>query len=159
MLVFDAVIYNEDRHFGNFGVLRDNHSGALLGAAPIFDNGLSLFNFAMPKDFRELDSYAGTRGTAYGISFESVCQAVMEPLQREQLRRLIGFTFQRHPNPKLNLPEERLTAIERHVQKRVRQLMELRSIQNVKAVWASLTMNRHDSGVSKKKKILNKNFT
>ena len=24
MLVFDAVIYNEDRHFGNFGVLRDN---------------------------------------------------------------------------------------------------------------------------------------
>lgn len=47
----------------------------------------------------------------------------MGPLQREQLRRLIGFTFQRHP--KLNLPEERLTAMERHVQKRVRQLMDL----------------------------------
>ena len=47
----------------------------------------------------------------------------MGPLQREQLRRLIGFTFQRHP--KLNLPEERLTAMESHVQKRVRQLMEL----------------------------------
>ena len=28
MLVFDAVIYNEDRHFGNFGVLRDNRSGS-----------------------------------------------------------------------------------------------------------------------------------
>lgn len=27
MLVFDAVIYNEDRHFGNFGVIRDNKSG------------------------------------------------------------------------------------------------------------------------------------
>ena len=27
MLVFDAVIYNEDRHFGNFGILRDNHTG------------------------------------------------------------------------------------------------------------------------------------
>ena len=32
MLVFDAVIYNEDRHFGNFGVLRDNHSGAVIGS-------------------------------------------------------------------------------------------------------------------------------
>ena len=54
MLVFDAVIYNEDRHFGNFGVLRDNHSGALLGAAPVFDNGLSLFNFTMPEHCRQL---------------------------------------------------------------------------------------------------------
>ncbi len=123
MLVFDAVIYNEDRHFGNFGVLRDNHSGALLGAAPVFDNGLSLFNFAMPEDWKDLDSYAKTRGTAYGISFENVCQEVMGPVQARQLRGLIGFTFQRHS--KLNLPEERLTAIERHVQKRVRQLLEL----------------------------------
>ena len=64
MLVFDAVIYNEDRHFGNFGVLRDNHSGELLGAAPIFDNGLSLFNLAMPEDLEYLDRYAKTRGSA-----------------------------------------------------------------------------------------------
>lgn len=123
MLVFDAVIYNEDRHFGNFGVLRDNHSGAVIGAAPIFDNGLSLFNFAMPDDFKDLDSYARTRGTPYGISFETVCREVMGPVQMRQLRKLIGFTFQRHP--RLNLPDDRLRAIERHLQKRVRQLLEL----------------------------------
>ena len=126
MLVFDAVIYNEDRHFGNFGVLRDNHSGAGLGAAPVFDNGVSLFNYAMPEDWTDIDSCARTRGTAYGISFESVCREVMGPVQARQLRGLIGFTFQRHP--RLNLPEERLTAIERHVQKRVRQLLELAPI-------------------------------
>ena len=68
MLVFDAVIYNEDRHFGNFGVLRNNHSGELLGAAPVFDNGLSLFNFAMPEDWKDLDSYARTRGSALTAS-------------------------------------------------------------------------------------------
>ncbi len=123
MLVFDAVIYNEDRHFGNFGVLRDNHSGEVTGAAPAFDHGMSLFNFAMPEDLKDLDSYAKTRGTAYGVSFESVCREVMGPVQMGQLRRLIGFTFQRHP--RLNLPEERLTVIERHLQKRVRQLLEL----------------------------------
>ena len=123
MLVFDAVIYNEDRHFGNFGVLRDNHSGAVIGAVPIFDNGLSLFNFAMPDDFKDLDSYARTRGTPYGISFETVCREVMGPIQMRQLRKLIGFTFQRHP--RLNLPDDRLRAIERHLQKRVRQLLEL----------------------------------
>ena len=123
MLVFDTVIYNEDRHFGNFGVLRDNHTGKVTSAAPVFDNGMSLFNFAMPEDFQDLDSYAKTRGTAYGVSFESVCQEVMGPIQARQLRKLIGFTFHRHP--RLNWPEYRLEAIERHLQKRVRQLLEL----------------------------------
>ena len=123
MLVFDAMIYNEDRHFGNFGVLRDNHTGKVTGAAPVFDNGMSLFNFAMPEDFQDLDAYAKTRGTAYGVSFESVCQEVMGPVQVRQLRKLIGFTFHRHP--RLNWPEYRLEAIERHLQKRVRQLLEL----------------------------------
>lgn len=123
MLVFDAVIYNEDRHFGNFGVLRDNHTGKVTGAAPVFDNGMSLFNFAMPEDFQDLDSYAKTRGTAYGVSFESVCQEVMGPIQARQLRKLIGFTFRRHP--RLNWPEHRLEATERHLQKRVRHLLEL----------------------------------
>lgn len=123
MLVFDAVIYNEDRHFGNFGVLRDNRSGEVTGAAPIFDNGLSLFNFAMPEDFEDLDSYAKTRGTPYGVSFESVCREVLGPVQMRQLRRLIGFAFR--PHPKLNWPEYRLQAIDRHLQKRVRQLMAL----------------------------------
>lgn len=123
MLVFDAVIYNEDRHFGNFGVLRDNHTGKVTSAAPVFDNGMSLFNFAMPEDFKDLDSYAKTRGTAYSVSFENVCQEVMGPIQARQLRKLIGFTFRRHP--RLNWPEYRLEAIERHLQKRVRQLLEL----------------------------------
>lgn len=126
MLVFDAVIYNEDRHFGNFGVLRDDHTGKVIGAAPVFDNGMSLFNFAMPEDLKDLDCYAKTRGTAYGVSFESVCQEVMGPIQARQLRKLIGFTFRRHP--RLNWPEYRLEAIERHLQKRVRQLLERKGI-------------------------------
>lgn len=124
MLVFDAVIYNEDRHFGNFGVLRDNHSGEVLGAAPIFDNGLSLFNFANTTDMDNLDEYAKTRSTPYnGVSYETVCEQAMGKVQTAQLRRLIGFRFTRHPL--YNLPEERLQAIERHMETRVRQLLEL----------------------------------
>lgn len=42
MLVFDAVIMNPDRHMGNYGVFRDNHTGRVLGFAPIFDNNLAL---------------------------------------------------------------------------------------------------------------------
>ncbi len=123
MLVFDAVIYNEDRHFGNFGVLRDNRSGQVIGAAPIFDNGISLFNFAMPEDYAHLDEYAKTRSNPYGVPYETICREVMGTRQRNQLRRLIGFRFTRHPS--LNLPEDRLQAIEAHLDGRVRELLSL----------------------------------
>lgn len=124
MLVFDALIYNEDRHFGNFGILRDNHSGALIGPAPLFDHGLALFNYAMPDDIKNIDEYAKTRLPAYrGVKFEDICMEVMGKTQAQQLRRMIGFTFKRHPS--INWTEERLVAIEGHIQKRVRQLLGL----------------------------------
>ena len=123
MLVFDAVIYNEDRHFGNFGILRDNHTGKIISPAPIFDNGLSLFNYALDGDIKNLDAYAKTRSNPYGVSYESICAEVMGTKQKSQLRKLIDFKFTRHPS--INLPEERLTAIEKHLQKRVRNLLAL----------------------------------
>ena len=123
MLVFDTLIYNEDRHFGNFGVLRDNHTGKIVAPAPIFDNGLSLFCFAGQEDLSTLAEYAKTRTNPYYISFEEVCAAVMGTKQKEQLRRMIGFQFTRHP--KLNLPEEHLVAVERVLERRVRGLLEI----------------------------------
>jgi hypothetical protein len=124
MLVFDAVIYNEDRHFGNFGVLRNNRTGEIVAPAPLFDNGQSLFHFASKEDITHLDEYAKTRFPAYGdISFDRICSEVMGKTQALQLQRLIGFTFTRHPS--INWPEERLVAIERHIQHRVRQLTML----------------------------------
>ncbi len=89
MLVFDALIYNEDRHFGNFGLLRNNHTGEIIAPAPIFDNGLSLFNYAMPDDFKNLSAYAKTRSNPY------------------------------------RLPEERLTAIEKQLGERTRELLSI----------------------------------
>ncbi len=123
MLVFDALIYNEDRHFGNFGVLRDNYTGKIVAPAPIFDNGLSLFCFAGREDLPTLAEYAKTRTNPYYISFEEVCAAVMGTKQKEQLRCMIGFKFTRHP--KLNLQEDHLVAVERVLERRVGELLEI----------------------------------
>lgn len=128
MLVFDALIYNEDRHFGNFGVLRDNHTGNIIAPAPIFDNGLSLLCYAGREDLETpaaLRAYADTRTNPYGISFEEVCAEVMGAEQKEQLRRMIGFRFRRHPN--INLSEKHLQAIESLLESRVRGLLAIPS--------------------------------
>ncbi len=126
MLVFDALIYNEDRHFGNFGLLRDNHTGKIKAPAPIFDNGLSLLCHAGREeigDFEKLQEYAGTRTNPYRLSFEEVCAAVMGAKQKEQLRRMIGFTFRRHSS--INFPEEHLRALEKLLEIRVRKLLAI----------------------------------
>ena len=43
MMVLDYIIANEDRHFNNFGLLRDANTLEWIGAAPIFDSGTSLW--------------------------------------------------------------------------------------------------------------------
>lgn len=123
MLVFDALIYNEDRHFGNFGLLRDNRTGRIIAPAPIFDNGLSLFCYAGKEDLQDIEAYARTRSNPYGVSYESICAEVMGAKQKTQLRRMIGFRFKRHPS--LNLPEDHLAAIEKVLENRVRELLAL----------------------------------
>ena len=43
MCVFDAVVFNTDRHYGNFGVLFDTGNMQALGMAPVFDHNRCLF--------------------------------------------------------------------------------------------------------------------
>lgn len=43
MFLLDYIILNEDRHFGNFGLIRNAITGLYTSPAPIFDTGSSLF--------------------------------------------------------------------------------------------------------------------
>ena len=54
---FDAIIFNTDRHLGNFGYLINNDTNEIVGAAPIFDNGYGLFSLAMYKPGSRYDEY------------------------------------------------------------------------------------------------------
>lgn len=76
-------------------------------------------------DCERLREYAADRANPYGISFEAVCAAVLGEAQRQQLERMIGFKFRRHPA--LNFPEAHLAALERLLQGRVRQLLAIPS--------------------------------
>ena len=123
MLVFDALIYNEDRHYGNFGVLRDNHSGKIIAPAPIFDNGLSLCCRVPVEKVQDLESYSRQCSPADGGSYEEICSIVMGPKQKEQLRRMVNFRFKRHPS--INLSEEFLEQLDKLLSKRVSQLLDI----------------------------------
>ena len=130
MLIFDALIYNEDRHFGNFGLMVDSRTNRPSAFAPLFDHGISLFNYALEDDLGDLAAYAGTRSSSYGVPFENVVREFMAPRHRALLQRMIGFRFANEY--RYRLPAKRLRAIEAQLQKRLRTLMELLENKNAK---------------------------
>lgn len=125
MMIFDALVCNTDRHFGNFGLLVDNATNKPIAMAPIFDNGLSLFNYATEEDLKEIQKYVTTRTPAFeGVSYEALVKEFLSDRQREQLRKLINFKFEKHP--KYNLPAARLKMLEEFIQTRVQEILNVK---------------------------------
>jgi hypothetical protein len=50
ILILDYIVLNEDRHFGNFGMIRNANTGEFIKPAPVFDTGASLFHNSVIVD-------------------------------------------------------------------------------------------------------------
>lgn len=126
MLVFDAVVCNTDRHFGNFGLMIDNATNTIARPAPLFDHGNSLFNFAGKEYLQNaelLQQYVDTLAPCTYGDFIETAGKYMNGKNHDQLRRLLTFHFKRHS--RYNLSSDSLRLIEEQVQKRARILLEL----------------------------------
>lgn len=124
MIVFDALICNVDRHFGNFGFLVDNKINKIVAPAPLFDHGNSLFNLAGRDDLESeaaLTAYAETLLPCVYDDFIGTARSVLTSEHREGLRRLLDFKFKKHS--RYNLPPKRLKLIEKQIQTRAKILL------------------------------------
>ncbi len=127
MMVFDAVIYNLDRHLSNFGVLFDTNTNKIKDIAPIFDNGISLLGEANPNKLDSFDSakaYCKTLVPGIGKSFDDNIALFKGPLQQKQLMKLINFKFIQHE--KYKFPKDRLELIENILQDRVKEALSIK---------------------------------
>lgn len=125
MIVFDAVILNTDRHFGNFGFMVDSSTNTIAGPAPLFDHGNSLLSLAGLDAFSSPDAlqkYMDTLLPHTYDSFEQEAAAVMTHRHREALRKLLNFRFRKHS--RYNLPDGRLKMVELAVQRQAKKLLE-----------------------------------
>lgn len=125
MLVFDAVIFNTDRHFGNFGFMVNNKTNKITASAPLFDHGNALFNYAGRDDletFAALEAYAVTLMPCTYDDFTGTAKKALTLELREGVRHLLDFKFKKHP--RYNLPDKRLKLLEQFVQKQARVLLE-----------------------------------
>ena len=125
MLVFDAIICNTDRHFGNFGVMIDNKTNKIAKPASLFDHGNSLFNFAARDDLeseKAFEKYISTLLPMAYDDFFAEARAEMTEKTREQVRRLL--TYQLQKNPRYNIPDNRYRLLAEQIRKRAGQLLQ-----------------------------------
>ena len=54
LLVFDYLMVNTDRHFGNFGAIRNVETLEWIGPAPVFDSGTSLWHDKLTRAINPL---------------------------------------------------------------------------------------------------------
>lgn len=93
MVVLDSVIFNEDRHRGNYGVLFNTDSLQLKGMAPIFDLNMSLLFSFMPEDFENLGDVLLEHGPKIGNDFLQIGHAALTDNIRDRIKDLKDFHF------------------------------------------------------------------
>ena len=92
MIFTDFLITNTDRHWENFGILRDPDTLRFLTLAPIFDSGTSMLYD---------DSFAKTRRHLISISVHGLCHSQVENLRLVRDKKAVDVS---------RLPDERETA-------------------------------------------------
>jgi hypothetical protein len=90
MLALDYLIVNSDRHFNNFGVLRNAVTLEWLGPAPLFDSGTSMWHDSIPRRINaELDARSKPFNTRHSAqvrhiqSFDWLDFAVLDGIEDE----------------------------------------------------------------------------
>ena len=119
--VFDALIFNVDRHLGNFGYMIDNDTNEIVDVAPIFDNGyglmphLDISTRSADNDYYAVRNYLRDKHPAlFRGWFDFPYELTDDVLERiEGLRK---FRLKKHRH--YNLPNERIRVLSGFLQKR-----------------------------------------
>ena len=121
MLIFDCLIYNEDRHSGNFGLILDSRTLKPLEFAPLFDHGRSFFVYRNRVKCEELIDLSKNAVNYYGVPYDDIAKEYISDRQRAQLRLALDF---RIPKRYYKLfSEERIKNLEEFIHYRAKELL------------------------------------
>lgn len=126
MMLFDSIIYNTDRHLGNFGMLVNNNDGTIIGPSPIFDNGMSLFVGAAKSDLKEgtqFTEYIRSLESKFDINFDEQAYRFVQARHIPKLKKLSQYVLHAHPQAFRN--EAYFNLLKHFVQDRAKQIIEI----------------------------------
>ena len=127
MIVCDYIIANKDRHFNNFGVIRNVNTLEFIGIAPIYDNGCSLW-------YDENDMYVGEFFLTKSFEeYENKQLSLVKNLNFLDFNKLEDFSNEVRNILSLNklLSKERIDKIVNQIEYRINYLKELKNNINI----------------------------
>ena len=128
MIIFDALIGNTDRHFGNFGLLLDSSNDAPISFAPLYDHGLSLLH-RIPEHKLFNSGYGEFDGRPASYDdFFSFAANIATERHVKMLQYALEFEFTQHPI--YHITSQRLSFLSAWVMRHAERL--LRAIESVK---------------------------
>jgi hypothetical protein len=126
MLILDFIVFNKDRHLGNFGFMQDATTGKLLYPAPIYDTGMSIFAAIDRSEIKQPDYVFDARTFASEhksqLSYVASLKSFKTELEEIQvsLKKIFYNVF-----AGIKLEEFYLQQMEQLLQKRVEYLLKL----------------------------------
>ena len=123
LMLFDAIIYNTDRHLGNFGMMINNDTNEILRSAPIFDNGSSIFNKPTKDDLKSLNLRMKEFYSYFEYAFDEQLRLFVQPRHIPNLQKLTEFEFIKHNE--FNLGNEWLEPIQAYLQDRAKFALQI----------------------------------
>lgn len=102
MCILDALTFNPDRHYGNFGVLFNTDTMELISMCPVFDNNRSLFPDLDQEQLDNPDWYLQKCKPMLGKDFLVTARGLLTPQIRFDLiksSRLSIRPAQSHHSP------------------------------------------------------------
>lgn len=121
MIVLDAIIFNVDRHLGNFGFIVDNDTFEILRFAPVFDHNMALLARAMQSDLDDFEHYYRTLGHKIDGEFVDIARKLLTPAIRKDVEALVNFEFTEDTH--YNLTSKRLEFLSKAVRNQVQGIL------------------------------------
>lgn len=122
MIICDFILANKDRHFNNFGVIRNVETLEFERVAPIFDNGCSLW-------FDENDMYVGEFFLTKPFEeYEKMQVSLVKNISWLDIKKLDGFIDEVKEILSSNklLSQERINKITEQIKSRIEFVNELK---------------------------------
>ena len=114
MIVIDCIIANTDRHWGNFGFIRNADTLEWQGFAPIYDNGTSLWHNSENTSIH-VESRAFKKSHREQLNLINDL-SWFEPISENDLSEIITNTLSKHPTMSEERIEKLITAVNRQME-------------------------------------------
>lgn len=122
MMIFDAIIGNQDRHLSNFGYMYNSNTCQLETPAPLYDHGFSLLSGVIGREEMSLEECINNSDRGAFLDFSKQIKYFIRERHYDMVANLKKFELKQHPI--LKVSDETIEKIQEYTSFRINECLE-----------------------------------